>query len=79
MKKCPECGSEKIVDKAKVLDQRGTGLRVSTDVFPDALVFKKRHHSDLIADVCGACGFTALYADEPDKLWAAYQRQRNKL
>ncbi len=80
MKKCPECGSEKIITDAKVSTSgHQDSLRVSTDAVPGALVFKKRQYSSLKAAVCGNCGFTALYAEDPDMLWTAYQRQWNKI
>lgn len=80
MKKCPECGSEKIIPDAMVSTSgHKESIRVSTDAVPEAIVFKERQYSTVKAAVCGNCGFTALYAEDPDTLWSAYQRQRNRI
>jgi hypothetical protein len=42
---------------------------------PDARFFKGNMHSELLeAKVCGKCGFTKLFAKNPDKLLLAYRK-----
>ena len=77
MNECPECGSEKIVKNAVLKDIGETyaefTLRVSVDQNPDALIFRKRVHSNVRAEVCGECGYLRPFAAEPRDLWNAYQ------
>jgi predicted nucleic-acid-binding Zn-ribbon protein len=69
---CPKCGSTVIVQGVRVLD-RGHGgverdLAVAVYAKPDAVWFKGAVTGDLWACVCGACGFTELYATNLDEL-----------
>lgn len=74
MKKCPECDSEKIISRAKLLDRGDrTELIIAVDENPLAMVFKKRTTSDISAKVCGDCGFIRFYAKSAGNLWMAYQ------
>jgi ribosomal protein L37E len=76
---CAKCGSAKMIPRVRVLD-RGQGspgeatLEVQRD--PMALFFKEGVVSKMSAWVCGDCGYTELYASEPDALWQAYQQVR---
>ena len=83
MKKCPDCGSEKIVKDAKVIDRVHYGgqleMEVGIDSFPDALVFKEQRRSPVNADVCGECGLMAFYALDPQALWETYQNVRKEV
>ncbi|MFO0796566.1 MAG: hypothetical protein U0804_03760 [Gemmataceae bacterium] len=69
---CPKCGCTVVIQGARVLD-RGDGnvshdLAVAVDANPEAWVFKGRVRGDLWACVCGACGFTELYATNLNEL-----------
>lgn len=69
---CPKCGCTVVIQGVKVLD-RGEGhithdLTVAVDANPKAWVFKGRVTGELWACVCGACGFTELYATNLDEL-----------
>ncbi|MBS1796588.1 MAG: hypothetical protein JSS81_22335 [Acidobacteria bacterium] len=83
MKKCPECNSDKIVKNVIVIDRGDHNsthfLRVAVDEEPDALIFKHRSYSDVRAEVCAFCGYVGFYAENPQILWTAYQKQGNKL
>lgn len=76
MKNCPECGSENIINDARLIE-RGEGGEplIAVDENPSALVFKKRTTSDINAKVCGDCGFIRFYAKYPSGLWTAYQNR----
>lgn len=76
MKKCPECGSEKIISDAKLLE-RGDNSEpiIAVEADPSAIFFKNRTISDITANVCGDCGFIRFYAKYPSNLWTAYQNR----
>jgi ribosomal protein S27AE len=75
---CSKCGSVEVIPDVFVLDRRHGGREDLTLVVPqnpDAWVFKGEVQSSLRAWVCGSCGFTELYATDPDLLLAAYREQ----
>lgn len=63
---CPKCGSTVVIQGVRVLDRGEDNARydlaVAVDANPSAWVFKGRVTGELWACVCGACGFTELYA-----------------
>lgn len=77
---CPKCQSTIIIQGVRVID-RGQGhvqhdLSVSVYQNPDAWIFKGQVTGGLWACICGACGFTELYASNLDDLLkAAFQGQ----
>ena len=77
---CTKCGSDKIISRAKIFDQGeysdGT-LKAAFVKNPEAWIFKGTVLSRLRAVICGACGFTELYVEEPDKLHEAFQQSAN--
>ena len=79
MRKCPECGSENIIQNAKAIGGENflnsTELSVVIDENPKAMLFKGTTSSEVKADVCGECGYLRFYAKTPGILWAAYQNQ----
>jgi predicted nucleic-acid-binding Zn-ribbon protein len=79
-KNCEKCGSDKIVPRAKVIDRGSSGaekdLTISIDADPEAFVFKQRIRSDVIAKVCGNCGFIEFYAMSPESLYESYLKSK---
>ena len=80
--KCLKCGSSEVIPNVFVLDL-GHGnfpnnLKVMVEETPDAWLFKGQLRSSLKAWVCGACGYTELYAKEPDAPLAAYRKHGEK-
>ncbi len=75
---CPKCGSDKIMPNVRIVyrdfDRIGSG-DVSLEVYadPEALVFKGTLRDPLRAQVCGQCGLTELYANDPGALWETYK------
>jgi predicted nucleic-acid-binding Zn-ribbon protein len=69
---CPKCGCTVVIQGVRVLDHghgnRTHDLSVAVDAKPDAWVFKGRVTGELWACVCGACGFTELYATNLNEL-----------
>jgi hypothetical protein len=82
---CAKCGSAKVVPRARVID-RGDysadigNVQVGVSRKPFALIFKGHEKIDMFARVCGECGFTELFVDEPEAIYDAYaesQRERD--
>lgn len=67
---CPKCQGTVIIQGARVLDRgRGTqDLSVAVYSKPDAWVLKGETTGALWACICGACGYTELYASNLDEL-----------
>jgi predicted nucleic-acid-binding Zn-ribbon protein len=73
---CPKCKSPYIIPDVRIRDtgQASSGaLQVEVLKDPDALLFGKPVHSEMKAWICGSCGFTELYAEDPGNLWVAYK------
>jgi len=72
---CSKCNSDKIVQNASVRCRAESGktwvLRIVRR--PDALIFKKAIESEVVARVCGECGYTEFYAEEPQALYSAHK------
>jgi len=72
---CSKCNSDKIVPNASVRCRAESGktwvLRVVRR--PDAIIFTKAIESEVVAQVCGECGYTEFYAEEPQALYSAYK------
>ncbi len=73
---CSKCGSTKIVPRARVIDRGQYGfdagnVQVGAPRRPYKL-FKLHEKVDVYARVCGDCGFTELFADDPASIYAAY-------
>jgi uncharacterized OB-fold protein len=73
---CVKCGSSRVIPRAKVYDQGeysdGT-LKAAFEQNPSAWFFKGRVLSNLYAVICGDCGFTELYEQNPGTLYEAFQ------
>jgi predicted nucleic-acid-binding Zn-ribbon protein len=69
---CPKCGCTVLVDGVRILDHRYRGsvedLSVAVYKNPSGWVFKGEVRCRLWARVCGNCGYTELYAENPTDL-----------
>jgi ribosomal protein S27AE len=76
---CPNCDSRDIMANVHVID-RGHGnnttheLTVGMYQNPNAILLKDLYQSALRAWICGRCGYTELFAQNPQELLAIYQR-----
>ncbi|MFT5681015.1 MAG: putative nucleic-acid-binding Zn-ribbon protein [Myxococcota bacterium] len=73
---CARCGSDRIIEDAKVEDRITADRRVSLEVMigyrkAGSLLPEKPQRFPLTARICGACGFTEMYVADPEKLWKA--------
>ncbi len=80
MRKCPQCGSEKIIPDVPLLDHYGShgGLshqaKVEAEGAPAAWVFKDPSEGGVSLSVCGECGHAELRVGNARELWEKYQR-----
>ena len=81
---CFKCGSDKVIPHARVMDRGHYGgdagdLNLVVYANPDALIFKSRLNSSVFARVCGDCGYTELFVQNPAELYDVYlESQREK-
>ncbi len=80
---CPKCKSEKVVPQARVMDRghySGDAGNLTLVVYenPEALIFKGTHEGALYARVCGECGYTELFLENPEELYEIYQNAKGK-
>ena len=71
---CPSCGSDSVVPDAflYVKDMGQATLQVGVNRAPDALIMKRPERTDARVQVCGDCGFVALFSADAHALWAAH-------
>ena len=72
---CDRCGSTRIIPRARVIDRsdgNGANVRVSVKRKRDALFFTAEERVETFARICGECGFTELFAEDPAALYEAY-------
>ena len=74
---CPKCNSDKVIPKAD-LHELGSGRSIVAMVVvnPKAMLFTGTHLGILKACICGDCGFTEIYAENPQNLYDAYIRSK---
>jgi len=72
MKKCLECGSEKILQNAET-EERTFILMIKAFGKPDAIVFKDAVTSKVKAKVCVNCGYVQFYATNLSELNRIYE------
>ena len=74
-RQCPKCGSTKMIPNVPIRAQgERSGGRLATyvDTNPEALIFKDRMYSRLLAEVCGECGHVELRVGQPRNLYNHY-------
>lgn len=81
---CSKCKSDRLIPRARVMDRGhysgdAGDLNVVVYAKPDALIFKSGLNSSLFARVCGDCGYTELFVENPGELYDVYlESQREK-
>jgi predicted nucleic-acid-binding Zn-ribbon protein len=80
---CPKCGSADVIPNVSVLDNAGApgysnNVRAVVVQHPDAWMFTGEVRTCLKAWVCGSCGYTELYANNPAALLAAYRKREEQ-
>lgn len=79
--KCSKCSSACVIPRVFVVDESpatsdgiptDNPLRVRIEGNPSAWIRKDRLYGELTARICGDCGYTELYVDNPSELYAKY-------
>ena len=76
---CPKCSSDKILPRIVINEHNQIKvypLVVAIEKDPKAFIFKNPIESNLLAQVCGECGYVEFYVDSPKRLWSAYQSRK---
>ena len=76
---CARCGSDKIIEDAKVEDRVTVDRRVSLEVMigyrkGGTLMPDRPQRFALRAKICGNCGFAEMFVADPGKLWSAAKK-----
>lgn len=75
---CSVCQSTRIIPNLDVRNTGAThsiGQEVEVARHPNAAIFRGAERSSLRAWVCGMCGYTEMYVDDPERLWNTYTEQ----
>jgi len=79
-KACLKCGSKRVIESARIIDRGDSGCQYDFSVVvykkPSAILFKEGCYGAMRASICGNCGYTELYATNPEELYEAYEQFR---
>ena len=73
---CPKCGSEKVMKHLALTDTNADSPQIEVAGDPEAILFRDVVKRQLVADVCGKCGFCEIYVNEPEELYKKYETLR---
>lgn len=71
--RCPKCNSDRMMDGAYVAGTTQTRVVVGVDEHPDRGPLPRAVSTQIHASICGQCGFTELYANQPQELYEMYR------
>jgi predicted nucleic-acid-binding Zn-ribbon protein len=75
---CPKCQSSEVIPNVEIIDHAHLNqpMALSATVYtnPEAWVFKGAIMKPFRARVCGGCGYTEFYVDDPQGLTAWAKR-----
>lgn len=78
---CAKCSSARVIPRVFVVDESpatsegmpvDNPLRVRIEGNPSAWIRKDRLYGELTARICGDCGYTELYVQNPGELYDKY-------
>jgi ribosomal protein S27AE len=78
-RKCAKCGDSQVIPRVRVVckvEGSNQDIKLRVDAHPEAMVFKQAERAVLTASICGKCGFTEFFVDEPRSLYEAYLESR---
>ena len=79
---CPKCQSSEVIPNVRIIDHAhyNQPMDLSATIYldPGAWVFKNAVMHRFSARVCGACGYTEFYVDDPQGLLAWANRAKQK-
>ncbi len=74
---CPKCSSSDVIEQVRIVDRSDSGTRDLSISFPGPSVaglFRLPQHVALSAWVCARCGYTELYAAQPEQIRGLRER-----
>lgn len=78
---CPKCNSNDIITGARVFTNTTSAfndnLQVEVCKNPNAFIFKGYSYRELTASICGQCGYTEMYVNNPKKLFDDYNNKKS--
>ena len=81
-KRCGKCGSAKMILGVPIKDQgQYSDGQLKAQVgflHPEAAIFRGRTYAKLRGNICGECGYTEIFAENPELLYEAYTRTRKE-
>ncbi|HYG62330.1 MAG TPA: hypothetical protein VEL74_07100 [Thermoanaerobaculia bacterium] len=80
---CAKCRSTKVLPKVRVMDRGDYSLdagELALIVYekPEAMIFKGPHEGSLFARVCGECGYTEMYLENPGEFYRLFTETQGK-
>ncbi len=79
---CPKCDSTDVIPGVTIPDHfnmtHAMHLSLKVSENPGAFLFKGTKSSKLRAYVCGSCGYSELYVDDPRLLWEVYEKRSKR-
>jgi hypothetical protein len=84
IRKCIQCGSNKIIPNWPMLDcfgdlgNRTQPAKVEVQGAPHAWIFKDATAGELTLSICGECGNAELRVTNAHLLWAKYQKSQQQ-
>lgn len=73
---CSKCQSTKMIPNVHIRDygDHMSNNQLSVEIYedPEAMIFKGTHEGALHARICGDCGYTELYVENPQELYLVY-------
>ena len=70
---CTNCGSDAVIPDAFLYESMEEAeVQVGVYRNPDAMLMKRPERTRMRVQVCGDCGFVALFSTDARALWAAY-------
>jgi ribosomal protein S27AE len=79
---CPKCSTTTIIPDMKIPEYGHANMEQPLTVKllerPNKLFNRGKHIHILRAWLCGTCGYTELYVDDPQRLYEAYQEAQQR-
>jgi predicted nucleic-acid-binding Zn-ribbon protein len=72
--KCPKCSSNRVLPDLPVAAESGQSLSIFIQEKPRALLFPRSRAFALRAWMCSECGYTEIYAADPQKMAISYKK-----
>ena len=75
---CAKCGEKKVIPSVRIIDSGKSSfqnLNVQINRNPAAFLFTGAEYGELRVRICGECGYSELFVENPETLLHAYYDQ----